>query len=398
MGVPFAAYGAEIYLNGLAGERPALSTDPARLEAAARSVLDDGPFGYVAGGAGGGATMRANRAAFDRYGMVPRMLRDTTERDWSTTLLGTAMPAPLLLAPIGVMSIVHPDGELAVARAGAELGVPMVLSTASSHTIEEVAAASGDAPRWYQLYWPTEDAVTVSILERARAAGHQVLVVTLDTWTLGWRPHDLDLSYLPFLRGVGTAIPFSDPAFRAGLAAPPEEDLMAAVGRWVPMFTGAAVRWDRLDLLREHWDGPIVLKGVQHVDDALHALEAGMDGIVVSNHGGRQVDRAIGSLDALPGIVAAVDGRAAVLFDSGIRSGADAAVALALGADAVLLGRPYVYGLALGGQDGVRHVLRSVLAELDLTLALSGFADLAQLRGAKDAVRDAAKHVAYIGA
>jgi lactate 2-monooxygenase len=273
-----------------------------------------------------------------------------------------------------------------VARAAAELGVPMVLSTASSHTIEEVAEASGEAPRWFQLYWPTEDAVTVSILERARAAGHRVLVVTLDTWTLGWRPHDLDASYLPFLRGVGTAIPFSDPAFRAGLTAAPEEDLMAAVGRWVPMFTGSALRWDRLDLLREHWDGPIVLKGVQHVEDALHALDAGMDGIVVSNHGGRQVDRAIGSLDALPGIVAAVDGRAAVLFDSGIRSGADAAVALALGADAVLLGRPYVYGLALGGLDGVRHVLRSVLAELDLTLALCGFADLAQLRAAKDAL------------
>ncbi len=390
MGVPFAAYGAEIYFQGLADQRPALPTDPSRLEDAARSVLDEGPFGYVAGGAGAGATMRANRAAFDRYGVVPRMLRDTTARDWSTTVLGTAMPAPLLVAPIGVMSIVHPDGELAVARAAAELGVPMVLSTASSHTIEEVAEAAaevnGDAPRWYQLYWPTEDEVTVSILERARAAGHRVLVVTLDAWTLGWRPHDLDLSYLPFLRGVGTAIPFSDPAFRAGLAVPPEEDLMAAVGRWVPMFTGTAVRWDRLDLLREHWDGPIVLKGVQHVDDALHALDVGMDGIVVSNHGGRQVDRAIGSLDALPGIVAAVDGRATVLFDSGIRTGADAAVALALGADAVLLGRPYVYGLALGGQAGVRHVLRSVLAELDLTLALSGFADLAQLRDAKDAL------------
>jgi lactate 2-monooxygenase len=386
MTVPFSSYGAEIYFHGLADKRPEHPTDPSRLEEAARAVLADGPFGYVAGGAGSGATMRANRAAFDRYGLVPRMLRDTTTRDWSTTLLGTAMPAPLLLAPIGVLSILHPDGELAVARAAAELGVPMVLSTAASHTIEEVAQASGAGPRWYQLYWPTEDAVTVSLLERARAAGYTTLVVTLDTWTLGWRPFDLDGSYLPFLRGVGTAIPFSDPAFRAGLAQPPEDDLMAAVGRWVPMFTGTSLRWDRLDLIREHWDGPIVLKGIQHVDDALHALDVGMDGIVVSNHGGRQVDRAIGSLHALPGIVAAVDGRAAVLFDSGIRTGADAAVALALGADAVLLGRPYAYGLAVGGQDGVRHAVRSVLAELDLTLALSGFGDLAQLRAAKDAV------------
>lgn len=383
---PLSSYAAEIYLRGLADERPRFPTDPARLEAAAREVLEDGPFGYVAGGAGSGATMRANRAAFDHHALVPRMLRDTTVRDWSTTVLGTEMAAPLLTGPIGVLSILHPDGELAVARAAAALGVPMVLSTASSHTIEEVAAASDGAPRWFQLYWPTEDAVTVSLLHRARDAGYSVLVVTLDTWTLGWRPMDLDGAYLPFLRGVGTAVPFSDPAFRAGLDRSPEDDLMAAVGRWVPMFTGTSLRWDRLDLLREHWDGPIVLKGVQHPDDALRAVEAGMDGVVVSNHGGRQVDRAVGALDTLPGIVAAVEGRAAVLFDSGIRTGADAALALALGADAVLLGRPYAYGLALGGEEGVRHVLRSVLAELDLTLALAGHRALAGLRAAPDAV------------
>lgn len=391
MTAPFSSYAAEIYLRGLGGDRPAHPTDPTRLEAAARAVLADGPYGYVAGGAGSGATMRANRAAFERFGLVPRMLRDTTARDWSTTVLGTAMPAPVLLAPIGVLSILHADGELAVARAAAELGVPMVLSTASSYSIEEVAAAadsapSGPGPRWYQLYWPTEDEVTVSILGRARAAGFTTLVVTLDTWTLGWRPMDLDGAYLPFLRGVGTATPFSDPAFRAGLAKAPEDDLMAAVGRWVPMFTGTALRWDRLDLIREHWDGPIGVKGIQHADDALQALDAGMDGIIVSNHGGRQVDRAVGALSALPGILAAVDGRAPVLFDSGIRTGADTAVALALGADAVLLGRPYAYGLALGGQDGVRHVVRSVLAELDITLALAGFGDLASLRAAPDAV------------
>jgi isopentenyl diphosphate isomerase/L-lactate dehydrogenase-like FMN-dependent dehydrogenase len=299
------------------------------------------------------------------------------------------MPAPLLLAPVGVMSILHEGAEPAVARAAASLGVPSILSTASSHTIEDVAAAAGEGPRWFQLYWPTEDDVTVSILQRARAAGYSTLVVTLDTWTLGWRPADLDQAYLPFIRGIGTAIPFSDPAFRAGLAKAPEDDLMAAVGRWVPMFTGTALRWDRLDLLREHWDGPIVLKGIQHVDDALRAVDAGMDGVVVSNHGGRQVDRAVGSLEMLPPIVQALDGRAAVLFDSGIRTGADVAVALALGADAVLLGRPYAYGLALGGEDGVRHVVRSVLAELDLTLALCGFSDLASLRAGKDVVRSA---------
>ena len=386
MTAPFSAYAAEIYLRGLADETPRFPTDPSRLEEAARAVLTDGPYGYVAGGAGSGATMRANRAAFDRHAFVPRMLRDTTVRDWSSTVLGTALPAPLLTAPIGVLSILHPDGELAVARAAAQLGLPMVVSTASSHTIEEVAAASDGGPLWYQLYWPTEDAVTASLLARARAAGCSTLVVTLDTWTLGWRPADLDGAYLPFLRGTGTAIPFSDPAFRAGLDKAPEDDLMAAVGRWVPMFTGTALRWDRLDLLREHWDGPIVLKGVQHPDDAVRAVEAEMDGVVVSNHGGRQVDRAVGALDALPGVVAAVAGRGAVLFDSGVRTGADAALALALGADAVLLGRPYAYGLALGGQEGVRHVLRSVLAELDLTLALAGYGDLAALRKAPDAL------------
>jgi isopentenyl diphosphate isomerase/L-lactate dehydrogenase-like FMN-dependent dehydrogenase len=377
--VPTTAYQSEIYLAGLSGTTPALPTDLTRLEALAEQKLDSGPFWYVAGGAGTGATMRANRAAMDTWRIVPRMLREATQRRLATTVLGTELPAPVLLAPVGVQSIVHPDGELAVARAAAELGVPIVLSTASSYTIEEVAEASGAGPRWYQLYWPTEDEVTISLLGRARAAGYTTLVVTLDTWTLGYRPHDLDQSYLPFIRGVGTAIPFSDPAFRAKLAAAPEDDLMAAVGRWLPMFTGTALRWDRLPLLREHWEGPIVLKGVQHPEDARRAIEAGMDGIVVSNHGGRQVDGAVAALDTLPGIVAAVDGRAAVLFDSGVRTGADVFKALALGADAVLLARPYVYGLALAGQDGVRHVLRSLLTELDVTLGLAGYADVAEL-------------------
>ncbi len=373
------SYQNEIYLQGLADQVPMFTTDGTRLEDAARERLDAGPFGYVAGGAGSGATVRANREAFDRWRIVPRMLTDATQRDLATTVLGTEMPAPVLLAPVGVQSIVHPDGELATARAAAALGVPMVLSTASSHTIEDVAESNGDGPRWYQLYWPNDNDVTISILSRAKAAGFTTLVLTLDTWTLAWRTVDLDHSYLPFIRGIGTAIPFSDPAFRAGLAKTPEEDPQSAILKWIPTFTGTDKRWDQLPFLREHWDGPIVLKGIQHVDDARRACDAGMDGIVVSNHGGRQVDGAVASLDVLPEIAAAVGDRMAVLFDSGVRTGADIVKALALGADAVLVGRAYAYGLALGGEEGVRHVVRSLLADLDLTLGLSGHRTPAEL-------------------
>lgn len=368
----FGGYQNEIYLQGLTGATPAMTTDLTRLEEAAAAVLTPEVLGYVAGGAGAGATMRANREAFDRWKIVPRMLTDATDRDLSATLLGTELPAPVLLAPVGVQSIVHPDAELATARAAAGLGVPMILSTASSRTIEQVADASGDGPRWFQLYWPGDREVCASILERARKAGYTALVVTLDTWTLAWRPRDLDRAYLPFIKNEGTAIAMSDPAFRARLEKTPEDDLPTALLQWIGMFTGTDKSWDQLAVLRELWDGPILLKGIQHVDDARRAADAGMDGIVVSNHGGRQIDGALGALEALPGIARAVGDRLEVLFDSGVRTGSDVLKALALGAKAVLLGRPFVYGLALGGEDGVRHVLRSLLADLDLTLALAG--------------------------
>jgi isopentenyl diphosphate isomerase/L-lactate dehydrogenase-like FMN-dependent dehydrogenase len=285
----------------------------------------------------------------------------------------------VITAPIGVQGIMHPDGELAVARVAAELGLPMAVSTVSSFPLEEVADANGDGQRWFQLYWPNDEDVCASFLARAEKAGYSTLLVTLDTWLLGWRPHDLDRAYLPFLSGKGLATYFSDPAFRAGLAKPPEEDLFAALLRWLPMFSGTDKTWDSLGFLREHWSGPIVLKGIQHVDDAKRAADAGVDGIVVSNHGGRQVDGAVASLDALPVIADAVGDRLEVLFDSGVRTGADVLKALALGAKAVLYGRPWVYGLALGGADGVRHVLRCLLADLDLNLALSGNTSLADL-------------------
>ncbi|SFQ10908.1 lactate 2-monooxygenase [Actinomadura madurae] len=362
-----------IYLQGLGDVRPALPTDLTKLEGLAERSLSARAFGYVAGAAGSEATARANRAAFDRWRIVPRMLRDVAERDLSVTVLGTAMPSPVLLAPIGVQSILHPDGELAVARAAAAEGLTMVLSTAASYNIEDVAEANADGSRWYQLYWPKDRELAISFLERAKAAGYTALVVTLDTFTMAWRPRDLDQAYLPFLKGNGVANYFSDPVFQKAVGGPVTgANRDTALLHWVANFGNPSLTWDDLIFLREHWDGPIALKGIQHPDDARQAVDAGMDGVIVSNHGGRQVDGAVGSLDALPGVVDAVRDQATVLFDSGIRTGSDIAKALALGAKAVLVARPYAYGLALGGQAGVQHVLRCLQAELELTMALSG--------------------------
>lgn len=375
-----ADYQYEIYLAGLSGRRPTLPTDLGRLEQLAQERLPQAPFGYVAGGATSEATVRANRAAFDRVRLVPRMLRDVAVRRLERNVLGSELPAPLLLAPVGVQSILHPEAELATARAAAATGVGMVVSTASSQTMEEVAAAAGDGPRWFQLYWPRDPEVTASFLSRARAAGYRALVVTLDTWMLAWRPRDLDAAYLPFLLGEGCANYFSDPAFRAGLARSPEEDPEGAVRHFLGMFSDPTKTWADLAFLRERWQGPILLKGVLHADDARRAVDAGMDGVVVSNHGGRQVDGAVGALDVLDAVVGAVRGRAAVLFDGGIRSGADICKALAMGAQAVLVGRPFAYGLGLDGEAGVSHVIRTLLADLDLTMALCGCPDVDDLR------------------
>ncbi len=362
-----------IYLQGLGDVLPTLPTDPTKLEARAEKVLSAQAFGYVAGSAGSEATARANRAAFDRWRIVPRMLRDVAHRDLSVDVLGTSMPSPVLLAPIGVQSIFHPDGELAVARAAAATGLTMVLSTAASYAMEDVAAANGEGSRWYQLYWPKDRDLAASFLGRAKAAGYTALVVTLDTFTLAWRPRDLDRAYLPFLRGIGVANYFSDPVFQRAIGGPvTEANRDAALLHWVANFGNPSLTWDDLAFLREHWDGPIALKGIQHPDDARRAVDAGMDGVIVSNHGGRQVDGAIASLDALPGVVEAVGDQATVLFDSGVRTGSDVVKALALGARAVLLARPYAYGLALAGEAGVQHVLRCVQADLELTMALSG--------------------------
>jgi L-lactate dehydrogenase (cytochrome) len=307
------------------------------------------------------------------------MLRDVSARDLSTTVLGTAMPAPLLLAPIGVQAVVHPDGELATARAAAAVGVPMIASTAAHFSLEEIAAAGGEAPRWFQLYWPNDPELLESFVGRAEAAGYGAIVVTVDTFIPGWKPRDLQQAWLPFLVGSGNANYFQDPVFRAGLERPPEEDMGAATGRYLGVLSNPALTWGDLAKLRELTSLPVLVKGIQHVDDAREAASRGIDGVVVSNHGGRQVDGALGSLDALGPVADAVGGELTILFDSGVRGGADVFKALALGADAVCLGRPYVWGLALDGQGGVETVLKMVLAELDLTMALCGLTGPDQL-------------------
>ncbi len=375
----FGDHQVSIYAAGmLAGQTPAWTTDLASLERHAAEVLPPA-LGYNVPSAGGGSTARANVAAFEQWRIVPRMLRDHATRDLSTEVLGTPMAAPVLLGPVGVQTLAHPEGELATARAAAAQGLTYVHSTQAGHSIEQAAEANGDGERWFQLYWPTNDELCESFLSRAQASGYSTLVLTLDTTLLGWRPKDLDRGYLPFLANQGIANYTSDPVFSAMLDKPAEEDPATAGLAFAGVFPNPGLSWEQLPWLRERWDGPIVLKGVQHVDDARRAVDAGVQGIVVSNHGGRQVDGAVASLDVLPGIAEAVGEQLTVLFDSGVRSGPDVLKALALGADAVLLGRPYLYGLALGGQEGVEHVLRCLLAELDLTMGNAGCSTLADL-------------------
>ena len=378
-GPPFSSYQAEIFLKGMADELPEHPVSIAELEHAVEERLDDPrATSYVFGGAGREDTMRANLDAFRRWRIVPRMLRDVSQRDLSVEVLGTPMPAPLMLAPIGVQSIVNEEGELAVARAAAAVGLPMTLSTASSFSLEDVASAAA-GPKWFQLYWPRDRELAASLIARAEAAGYGAIVLTVDTFLPGWKPRDLQGAWQPFLEGIGIANYTTDPVFRALLDKPPEEDLQAAVGQFIFQFSNPELRWDDLEFLRAATDHPILLKGILHPEDASMAAERGVDGIVVSNHGGRQIDGEIAALDALPAIVDAVGDDLAVLLDSGVRSGADVFKALALGADAVMLGRPYLWGLALGGEAGVLAVLRSILAELDLTVGLSGHTSVAEL-------------------
>jgi lactate 2-monooxygenase len=404
---------ASIFIRGLAGKRPRVPIDHAALEERAREAMSAEAYAYVAGGAGRESTIDANRAALERWRIVPRMLRDVSTRDTRVTLFGRTIPSPLLLAPIGALDLVHRDADLAVARAAAAEGVPYILSSQASVPMEECARAMGNAPRWFQLYWSRSDALVRSFVRRAEQCGCEAIVLTLDTTLFGWRTRDLDLGYLPFLRGRGIAQYTSDPVFLSELDAatdgPPGERPpttlatlraateqvrrhpgrfmekirsgapRAAVQRFIGTYSRPSLVWDDLVVLRDMTKLPILLKGILHPDDAREALSRAMDGVIVSNHGGRQVDGAVGALDALPGVVDAVGDRIPVLFDSGIRGGADVLKALALGARAVCVGRPYVYGLAVAGEEGVRDVLRNLLADFSLTLGLSGHASIGSL-------------------
>lgn len=374
-------YEVEVYQHGLNDKRPPISFNPLDWESLAKERLSAESFGYVWGSAGTRETDDNNRAAFKKWAIVPSRLVKSDFPNLKTTLFGEEYDYPVAIAPVGVLRIFHRDGEEAVASAAEADNVTYILSTASSTSIEDAAKANGNGSRWYQLYWPPNEQndITISLLNRAKAANYKVLVVTLDTYILGWRPSDLSNGYNPFLRkdNIGVEIGFSDPVFRKKFKEKHgkeiEEDMGTAASDWAhTIFPGMSHGWEDLDFLRKHWDGPIVLKGIQTVQDAKLAVQHGMQGIIVSNHGGRQQDGGVGSLDVLPEIVDAVGQDIEVLFDSGVRCGADVIKALALGAKMVLVGRPYVYGLAISGKEGVRHVMRSILGDLDLNLHLSG--------------------------
>ncbi len=376
----------DIYQAGLQGWRPGQPLAVEELARRAKDVLTPEAYDYVAGGAGAEDTMRANLDAFRGWSIVPRFLRNVARRDLSVTVRGQRLQAPFLLAPVGVQSIIHPEAELAVARAARSLGIPLVLSTLSSTPLEAVAATMAEVPHWFQLYWPRANELAASFVQRAERASYGALVVTLDTYLLGWRERDLQKTYLPFLQGQGLANYFTDPVFRSALSQPPEQDPEAAIRYFLQIVSNPALTWEDLAFLRDRTRLPIFLKGILDPDDARKAVDHGAAGLIVSNHGGRQIDGAIAALDALPRVVRAVGDRAAVLFDSGIRRGADVIKAVALGARCVLLGRPYCYGLAVRGEQGVRDVLFNLLADIDLTLGLAGCASFAEL-GRRNLVR-----------
>jgi lactate 2-monooxygenase len=403
----------EIYLNGFAGKKLSVDVDLTTLEQRAKSILPSRAFEYVAGGAGLDHTVLQNRSAFDQYKIVPRMLNDVSKRNTAVEILGTKLPVPLMLSPVGVLELCHPHADIAVAKAAAATGTPYIFSNQASYPMEKVASVMGDSPRWFQMYWSKSRDLVASFARRAEASGCKAIVVTLDTTLLGWRTRDLDIPYLPFLEGKGIAQYTSDPVFQAIMDEPdtsPREKRAItlhslaglfkmtsaypggnffgklisgrprkAVQKFVSIYSNPALTWSDLSFLRENTRLPIVLKGILHTDDALKSMDHGVNGIIISNHGGRQVDGGVATLDMLPKIVDVVKKRIPLLIDGGIRGGADMFKAIALGADAVCIGRPYAYGLAIAGETGVYHVIRNFMADFELTMALAGCKNISEI-------------------
>jgi lactate 2-monooxygenase len=411
--VSAADWQKEIYLSGFAGNKSPVKISFQQLEQEARQKMSDQAFAYIAGGAGNETTMSSNLAAFEKWRIIPRMLRDVSERDTSIELFGQKIPSPLLLSPVGVLEMIHPEADLAVARAASSLGVPYIFSNQASRPMEQCASAMGDNPRWFQLYWSKSNELVQSFIQRAEKCGCTALVVTLDTTLLGWRTRDLDLAYLPFLEGKGIAQYTSDPVFQKLLDEPDDSEPikrkvslqsvqglitmtknypgsnffkklasgrpLKAVRKFVSIYSNPATTWNDLAWLRQQTKLPILLKGILHPDDARKALDSGMNGIIISNHGGRQVDGSIATLDALPKIVEAIQNKIPVLLDSGVRGGADVFKALALGAKAVCIGRPYVYGLTIAGEEGVRTVIQNIISDFELTMGLAGCKNISEI-------------------
>lgn len=355
------------------------------LREAAHEAMSEEGRAYVHGGAGSEETFERNKD-FSDWRIVPRMLRGVEERDLSTDFLGQTHSYPLMLTPLGVQSLLHEEAELGTAAGAADLDVPLALSSLSSRTMEDVSEAMGDTPKFFQFYWSSDQAIAKSFLSRAEQAGYDAIVVTVDAPILGWRERLIERGYYPFLEGEGVANYFSDPEFRSQLDDPPEDDPETAVEHFLDIFGDSSLTWEDLQFVHDNTDLPVIIKGILHPDDARLAIQHGADAIGVSTHGGRQVDGSITAFEALPAIADEVGDELPITFDSGVRRASDAYKALALGADSVLLGRPYAYGLAVDGANGVREVLRNFIAEFDLTMGLAGKRSVAEID------RDSVKH------
>ncbi|MCB0687740.1 MAG: alpha-hydroxy-acid oxidizing protein [Saprospiraceae bacterium] len=402
----------EIFLGGLRGDRPVIPLRFSDLRLEVKDRLSGQAFDYLDGGAGAEATNESNRAAFQRWQIVPQMLKGISRTDLSIQLFGHDLECPLFLCPIGVLELAHPEGDLAVSSACAQTNTPLMISSQASNPMEAIAGIMPNALKFFQLYWSKSEELVASFVSRAGDCGCRAIVVTLDTTLLGWRTRDLEHAYLPFLYAMGLSNYISDPVFnRLMIEHPPQpgpqprpnlqllrslwkmasqypgstwqnfksRSPLRAIQKFIEIYMNPGLQWEDLRLLRELTDLPVVLKGIQHPDDARRAVDMGMDGIMVSNHGGRQIDGAIGSLDALRLCREVVPDQMPLLFDSGIRSGADAFKALALGATAVGIGRPYAYALGLAGSNGVTTLIDQYRAELELTMALSGCASIDEI-------------------